>query len=86
MTLPNDYDPSDGFNDSKGCEQCPHCNRIYSSNGGYIGPVYDQQGTRYEFWHDTNPSESPFFCPDCWEELDANRKREENESLTEWSE
>jgi len=84
-TLAEDYDPDDGFVEV-GLEQCPHCEIEYSANGGHIGTVYDGRGREYDNYLDTDPMDGPFFCPDCWKELEANRKATENKTLTEWSE
>jgi len=81
QTLPDDYDKADGFNEEKAIEQCPHCEQTYSPNGGYLGPVWDQSGRRYDHHTDSDPSDGPFFCQDCWHELEANQKRAENQSL-----
>jgi len=80
-TLPDDYDKADGFNDQQGIEQCPHCETVYSPNGGYAGPVYDQRGREFEYHIDTEPGQGPFFCEDCWPELATNQKQAENQSL-----
>jgi len=84
-TLAQDYDVGDGFVEV-GLEQCPHCEMEYSPNGGYTGTVYDANGREYENYIFTEPENGPFFCPECWKELEANRKATENQSLTEWSE
>lgn len=77
----DDYDKSDGWSDEQGCEICPHCELLYSGNGGYMGTVYDSRGRQYEHFYDTDPGQGPFFCPDCFEELDTNRKAAENATL-----
>lgn len=81
---PADYDRGDGFNKENGLEECPHCDKLYCANGGYIGEVYDKQGQKHESFLDTNPADGPFFCPDCWAELDANKKASEHYQLTEF--
>lgn len=78
--LPRDYDPSDGVQD--GLDACPHCDRTLAGEGGYHGAVYRQDGTRYEHILDTDASNRPFFCKGCWAVLEANRRAEENHSLT----
>jgi hypothetical protein len=83
-TLPSDYDASDGMGDN-GIEQCPHCGQSYSPNGGHTGPVYDDRGREYETHLDTDPGDAPFFCPDCWPELEANRKASENKQLEDFA-
>ena len=82
--IPDDYDRDDGWSDSKGVEMCPDCQVIFSPNGGYTGAVYDQQGRRFEHYSDTDPMGGPFFCPDCWELLDANKKQAEHQTLGEF--
>jgi hypothetical protein len=82
---PNDYDSSDGWDDLNGVEKCPHCGTLFCGNGGYTGEVYDQNGDHYEHFYDTDPDAGPFFCPDCWQQLETNRLGHENASITEWS-
>lgn len=81
---PDDYDIDDGYNSDSGLEECPHCDTHYSLNGGYTGTVYDQQGREFDIFLDADPEQGPFFCPGCWDELETNRKREENNSLEAW--
>ena len=81
---PSDYDKNDGWSESKGVEICPECNIVYSPNGGYTGSVYDQQGRKYKFQSNTDPANGPFFCPDCWEIVEANQKASENKSIEEY--
>ena len=84
QTTPEDYDHEDGFHVESGLERCPHCKQRYSSNGLYTGPIYDQDGTEYDHYLDSDPMDGPFFCADCWVELDTNRKASEHKSLSEW--
>lgn len=81
---PSDYDYEDGWKDDGSCERCPHCKVIYSPNGGYIGTVYDTDGTEYDWYIDTDPTDGPFLCADCWDELETNRKRAENAAITDF--
>ena len=81
---PDDYDKSDGFNEQNGIEECPHCGVHYSGNGGHLGEVYDTNGRQYEQIYDSNPGDGPFFCSDCWDELEANRRAQENHGLTDY--
>lgn len=81
LTLPSDYDKDDGWNDTKGCDQCPHCETIWSMNGGMQGPAYDSTGQRYKIYLDSDPADGPFFCQECWNELKTNRKRANNQTL-----
>jgi len=83
--VPSDYDKGDGFNEDNGLWECPRCGVIYSGNGGYIGPVYDQQGHEYDTYLDTTPGQGPWFCADCWAELEVNQKQAENATLGRWS-
>lgn len=78
---PSDYESHDGYDEQQGVEQCPHCGILYSGNGGYTGTVYDKSGRKYEHFYDTEPEDIPFFCPDCWDELETNRKQQENATL-----
>lgn len=81
--VPSDYDASDGWDES-GEEQCPHCEgSIWPER--YSGAVIDKQGRRYEHFTDTEPGTGPFFHPVCWDELETNRRAEQNASITEWS-
>ena len=82
---PSDYDRDDGWSESRGVEICPECTIIFSANGGYTGPVYDQNGRQYDHHMNTDPGDGPFFCPDCWEILEANRKAAENKSIEDYA-
>lgn len=84
-TVPSDYDPHDGWDDEFGCDQCPHCETGLWPNTGYDDVVIDQDGNRYEHITDTELYDAPFFCPDCWDELETNRRAAENAAITEWS-
>lgn len=84
-TLPTEYDNSDGWDESRALNYCPHCETVFSGNGGILGPVYNQDGTRFETYLDTDPNNGPWFCQDCWTELEANRKAAENKSLGEFA-
>jgi len=77
--LPGDYDASDGIGDG-GIEQCPHCGTSYDL-GNHTGPVYDSSGRKYGNLLDTDPGNGPFFCPECWPELEANRKATKHRQL-----
>jgi len=82
--LPTDYDKEDGFSNEKGCEICPHCGSPWSMNGGNQGSAFDKQGREYEFYINTDPAKGPFFCADCWPELETNQKQSENKTLGEF--
>jgi hypothetical protein len=79
--LPSDYDPGDSAGDN-GQEVCARCSVTFSGQAGTHGPVFDQSGTRYESFYDTDPSSGPWFCPDCWMELEVNRKQQHHRTLT----
>jgi len=79
--MPSDYDREDGLSDDTLLEQCPHCERTYSGNGGYLGPVYDDRGREFTTYLDTDPKQGPFYCEECWPELLRNRKQSKNHSL-----
>lgn len=81
MTIPSDYDADDGWNDQQGIEMCPHCEQIYSPNGGYTDTVYDQNGTKYSHNLATDPADGPFFCESCWNELQANKNAQEHKTF-----
>jgi len=81
---PDEYDPSDSMEDN-GIECCAVCDEQLAGEGGTHGPVVTQAGQRYEIFYDTDPGEAPFFCPPCWEQVENERKRRENSTLSEWS-
>lgn len=83
--LPSDYEREDGWDADRALNLCPHCETIYSGNGGYLGPVYNQDGKEFETYLDTDPNKGPWFCRDCWDELEANRKQAENAQLGEFA-
>jgi len=78
--VPSDYDGDDGWGEN-GLEQCPHCGDQLGGEAGRHEDVYDQRGRHFEYFLDTDSSKGPFFCPECWEELDRNRKAAKNDSL-----
>jgi len=82
---PSDFESIDGWIEDSALEKCPVCERVYSGNGGYVETVYDQQGKEYDHYLDTEPGDGPYFCADCWPELEANRKAKENKSLEEYA-
>lgn len=82
--VPSDYDPDDGWNEAKGLDMCPVCERTYSMNGGYTGAVYETDGTHYDHVLDTDPMDAPFICESCFEVLEQNRRQMANASLSEW--
>lgn len=81
---PASYGADDGYDDSRGIDMCPHCETALSANDGIVGPVYDKQGRAFETIYDTDPTERPFFCPDCFAELDRNEKRQTNATLNQY--
>lgn len=83
---PGDYDASDGFNEENGLEHCPHCGKQFGGQSGHLGEVFDSEGNRYEHFYNSPPGQSPFFCPECWEELEANQKQSENRALGDFDE
>lgn len=83
--LPSDYGSDDGYDPHNGLDQCAHCEVTMSGNGGYMGPVYDSDGNRYETVLDTDPDDRPFFCEGCWGELVSNRRSENNEGLEDYT-
>jgi len=76
---PNDYEPSDGVG-YNGIDECPHCGQSLHPED-HAGIVYDSDGVEYEHITETDPTDRPFFCPNCWDELEANRKAQENQQL-----
>lgn len=83
--LPSDYDKEDGYNPDNGLEHCPLCEQQFGGQGGHLGEVYDQNGRRFEHFMNTDSTKGPFFCPDCWPELERNQKQSENKSLGEFA-
>jgi hypothetical protein len=82
---PSEYDQADSIRDN-GISECAECGLTFSGESGQHGETYTAEGNRYDHFLDTDPGEAPFFCPECWESVDAARKAEENRSVTEWSE
>lgn len=80
---PSDYDADDGLQDNL-LEKCPHCDCQLGGAAAYMGPVYDSDGTEYKYITATDPADRPFFCANCWPELEANRRKAKNTSLTEY--
>jgi len=79
VALPSDYDEGDCLQENL-LEQCPHCENSLNPRC-YSGQVFDKRGREYELITDTDPNERPFFCEECWPELEANRKRQTNHGL-----
>ena len=81
---PDDYNAADGYNEDRGWEQCPHCERQLAGESGYHGPVWDQSGQRYEHPLNTEPGTAPLFCEECWPTLETNRRQDQHASLSEF--
>ena len=81
MTIPSDYDKDDGWNEQNGLEECPHCGKQLGGETGHHGEVYDANGRRYDHLLNTEPGNGPFFCPECWPELKANKNAQEHKTL-----
>jgi hypothetical protein len=79
--LPSDYDAADSFDE--GTDICARCDHEFKP---IDETVVNSNGTEYDHLMDTDPGDAPFFCLGCWDELEANRKATENQTLTEWSE
>lgn len=78
---PQDFDADDSWLDDRGLDCCAVCDKILGSESGHHGEVFLQDGTRYEYFLDTDPMDAPFFCPDCWPDVRAAGRAAENESL-----
>ena len=79
------YDKEDGWYKDAGIEQCPHCETPHSPNGGYVGVVFDKHGTRFDTLYESDPKQGPYFCADCFEELETNRRKQQNIGLGEFA-
>lgn len=79
---PADYGSEDGWDESRGIECCPVCGTIYSANGGYVGTVYDEDGTEYGHICDTDPDDGPYFCAECWDEMQVKQAQANHKPLT----
>lgn len=82
--LPSDFGHEDGWNDESGHEECPVCGLTMGTENGYHEDVYDKHGRHYEFFLNTDAGDGPFFCPDCWPQLEANKKASENQTLADF--
>lgn len=82
---PGSYTEADGWDDKYGVDKCPHCNEPHWGSVSPEGTIYDKHGRKYDNIFNTDTSDGPFFCPDCWRELEANRKADENQSLGEFA-
>lgn len=80
--VPGDYSPKDGLDE--GLDVCPHCDTQLGGETGYHGPVVKADGTRYENIYDTDPTDRPFFCPDCYPDLEATRRAREHKTFDEF--
>lgn len=82
---PQDYDAEDGWDDDSGIEVCPHCETHLGGQGGIHGPVVDQRGREFESLYDTEPGAGPYFCTECWPELEAEQRSQENHGLSDFA-
>lgn len=80
-----DYDIAEGWDGEMGLCQCPECERKYSGNGLYIGPVYDLDHNRYESYLDPEWQDGPFLCEPCYKRLHTDIRRSNNRSLGEFA-
>lgn len=79
---PGEYEPSDSRG-GDGEECCAACGYDY---WGSKRELFTADGTKHANLLDTDPGDKPFFCPDCWPRVDAERKRRENKTLGEYVE
>jgi len=81
---PDDYDSADGWSDTDDTvEVCAHCDTVLGAPN-MLSPIFDQSGREFESLYATEPGDGPFFCKDCWRELDANRRANEHQQLGEF--
>lgn len=69
----------DGYDDS-GFEICPLCGATLEGEFAKRCKVYTTDGEEYENLIDTDPSEGPFICEDC----QNNIHRSNHSTLSEW--
>jgi len=74
----------DGYDDGSACGKCPLCEVIYSGNGGYLGPVWDLNGEKYETFYDTEPGDGPFVCEKCIPRCRKAIATAENKTITDY--
>lgn len=79
-----DYERADSAVDN-GLECCAACGVTLGIHGPRTGPIFDADGREYESFYDTDPLDGPWFCEECYPTLRANKKRQENRALEEWS-
>lgn len=81
-------DPVEGYDTDRGLEGCVLCGKLFSGNGLYWGPVYDQTGRYYESVGESDPRDGPFFCAACWPHIAPNAlersRRERNMALADF--
>jgi len=81
---PDDYDSADGWSDDdETVEVCARCEMVLG-NPVFKSPIYDQSGREFGNLYETEPGTGPFFCADCWHELDTNRRANEHQQLGEF--
>jgi len=80
VTTLDDYSVEDGTRDN-GLDQCPHCQQKFGGHDGSFGAVVDSNGRTFDNIYETDPNKGPWFCPDCFDELETNRKSAENVTL-----
>lgn len=79
LPIVDEYDTHDGVDEDG--DFCPHCGIVFSVHH-HVGPVIDTDGTQFVTIYNTDPDNGPWFCPECWETLETNRKMLENKQLS----
>lgn len=77
---PADLDEFDPIADN-GLQQCPYC-----GTGHYppVNPIITDDGEHFDDPLDTSPG-TPWYCPDCWEDRNAEIVARQHMTLTEFA-
>lgn len=75
----------ESFDPNTALEQCPTCGRLYSANGGYCGPVFTTDGSKWEGYYETEPEDGPFVCGPCGDRIAVYVVRRRHRTLDTFS-
>jgi len=71
-----------------GLEYCPGCGTCLTPRH-HDGPVYEPLGPQtareYDGLYDTDPSDRPFYCAECWREHVKRVKQAVNRQLSDYA-